>query len=88
MNPKDNQTRDTSDPLVAQRRHWRRPWRTTAILTIRGRRYAFDRIIEAEDSNGRSTLLCLSDEDAAAIIEFFPLKRSLTRAQVTSRGVV
>lgn len=73
-----------TDPLAAQHRSWRRPWRTTAILTIRGRRYAFDRIIESDDGNGRSTLLCLSGDDAAAVIEFIPLKRSLVRAH--SRG--
>lgn len=73
-----------TDPLAVQRRSWRRPWRTTAILTIRGRRYAFDRIIESDDGNGRSTLLCLSGDDAAAVVEFIPLKRSLVRAH--SRG--
>lgn len=73
-----------ADPFGPQRRRWRRPWRTTAILTIRGRRYAFDRIIESDDSNGRSVLLCLSGDDAAAVIEFIPLKRSLVRAH--SRG--
>lgn len=74
----------SADPLVPQRRRWRRPWRTTVILTIRGRRYAFDRIVEADGGNGRSILLCLSSDEAAAVIEFLPLKRSLVRAH--SRG--
>lgn len=74
----------TADPLVSQRRRWRRPWRTAVIVTVRGRRYEFDRIIEADDGNGRSVLLCLAGEDAAAIVEFFPLRRGLVRAH--SRG--
>ncbi|AFC47918.1 hypothetical protein OCO_15550 [Mycobacterium intracellulare MOTT-02] len=54
------------------------------ILTIRGRRYQFDEIIESEDGNGRSTLLCLSGDEAAAVIQFFPLKKA--RAGHRRRG--
>lgn len=67
------------DPLEPQRRRWRRPWRTAVILTIRGRRYEFDHVIEADEGNGRRLLLCLAGDEAAAVIEFFPLRKQHRR---------
>ncbi|CNH73873.1 Uncharacterised protein [Mycobacterium tuberculosis] len=74
------------DPFEPQRRRWRRPWRTTAILTIRGHRYQYDDINEADDGNGRKVLLCrTADGESAAVVEFFPLKRRRSRSRRSDR---